>query len=163
MAVLFSGCEILEVALQIEKTGQAFYEELSKCAKTKGVEEVARFMADEEGKHHEKFKVMQEALACENYTPSETYPGEYEAYVKALADSRVFTEEHEIREECRRLGNDSDAIQMAIGLEKDSIIFYNEMARFVRESDKETIAKIVDEERAHVAKLWELKTKLAAA
>ena len=163
MTVLFSGCEILDVALEIEKTGRAFYEELSKCAKDKGVQEVVRFMAKEEKNHYETFKVMQEALACQNFTPSESYPGEYEAYVKALADSRVFTNERDVREECRRLGNDSDTIQMAIGLEKDSIIFYNEMARFVPESDKRAIAKIVDEERGHITKLWELKTRLAAA
>jgi len=163
MAVLFSGCEILDVALQIEKTGRAFYEELSKCARDEGVKKVVAFMVGEEEEHFKTFKAMQEALACENFSPSESYPGEYEAYVKALADSRVFTDERDIREQCKRLDNDSDAIQMAIGMEKDSIIFYNEMARFVRDSDKPTIAKIVDEERAHVAKLWELKTKLAAA
>jgi rubrerythrin len=163
MAVLFKGCEILDVALEIEKTGQAFYEELSKCARDEGVKKVVGFMVGEEAEHFKTFKVMQEALACENFTRSESYPGEYEAYVKALADSRVFTNEHDIREECRRLGNDSDAIQMAIELEKDSIVFYNEMTRFVRESDKPTIARVVDEERGHIVKLWELKTKLAAA
>jgi rubrerythrin len=52
---------------------------------------------------------------------------------------------------------------MAIGLEKDSIIFYNEMARFVRETDRMIVSDIINDERRHVAKLWELKTKLAAA
>ena len=163
MAVLFSGCEILDVALQIEKNGRAFYEELTKCARNEKVKEVVSFMMEEEAKHLETFKTMQEALACENYTTSETYPGEYQAYVKALADSHVFTKEHDVREQCKRLETDSDAIQAAIGLEKDSIVFYNEMMRFLRDSDKMTISKVIDEERAHIAKLWELKTKLAAA
>lgn len=162
MAALFACSELLEVALEIEKNGQAFYEELSNCAKEKGVLEVAKFMAEEEKRHYEKFKTMLDVIG-ESHTTPESYPGEYQQYVKALADSRVFTEEHEIRDECRRLKNDSDAIQMAIGLEKDSIIFYNEMSRFVRESDRPTVGKIIDEERRHIAKLWELKTKLATA
>lgn len=162
MAVLFAGSEILEVALEIEKNGQAFYEELSKCAKDKGVQEVVRFMAEEEREHYKTFKSILEALG-QDFTPPENYPGEYQLYVKALADSRVFTKEHEIREECRRLAKDSDAIQMAIGLEKDSIIFYNEMSRFLRESDRPVIVKVIDEERSHITKLWNLKTKLATA
>lgn len=162
MAALFTGRELLEVALEIEKNGQAFYEELSNCARDKGVLEVANFMAEEEKRHYETFKTMLDALG-EGYAPPESYPGEYQQYVKALADSRVFTKEHEVREECRRLKRDSEAIKMAIGLEKDSIIFYNEMSRFVRQSDRPTIARIIDEERSHITKLWELKTKLATA
>jgi rubrerythrin len=78
-----------------------------------------------------------------------------------LVDSRVFTDDQIAYDMAQRVAGDAEAIQIALGAEKDSILFYSEMREFVRRSDRELITKIIEEERSHLRQLSELKRSLS--
>jgi rubrerythrin len=61
----------------------------------------------------------------------------------------------------RKVSSDVEAIQIALGAEKDSILFYSEMRDLVRMPDRDVVSKIIEEERSHLRQLSDLKKDLS--
>ena len=78
---------------------------------------------------------------------------EMSLYLNALADSKVFSNSEAGAELGKMVKNDAEAIKIAIGLEKDSILFYSEMLNVVKEVDKKMVNYLIAEERDHVRRL----------
>ena len=55
-----------------------------------------------------------------------------------------------------RIKTEKEAIELGIGFEKDSILFYQEMKKFVLTSEQNIIEKLLEEEKEHLRKLFEL-------
>ncbi|MFA5337607.1 MAG: hypothetical protein WC330_04685, partial [Candidatus Omnitrophota bacterium] len=60
----------------------------------------------------------------------------------------------------RKIQDIKEAVQFGIEIELDSINYYQEIKRFVPDYQKNTIDKIVDEERGHFLKLSNIKKTL---
>jgi rubrerythrin len=159
MSVLFTGKEIIDMAVQMEKNGEAFYTELAGRAENDAIKERAKYLAEQEVEHAATFKVMLEGLS-DTGAPPESYPGEYLAYVDALVTTRAFTDEDKARAAAAGVKSDLEAINMALGAEKDTIIFYYEMLRFVGDKGRDVVNKIIIEEQSHVKMLVELKSQI---
>ena len=152
---VFKVTEILKVAIQIEKNGLAFYNQIKERAKNFTVAELFGFLAKEEEKHRKTFEHILESVG--DYQPVESYPGEYELYLQALAGDNIFKKEVDLRKLASEVSSDSRAIDLAIGFEKDSIIFYSEMKNFVSKEDHAVVDKVIAEEKEHLLKLFSLK------
>jgi rubrerythrin len=159
MGVFFSGRELIDIAIGIERNGAAFYHSLAQSTSNEIAKVVYEYLAGEELKHIQVFQSMLSSVA--DYRPPETYTEEYDLYLRALVDSRVFTDDQIAYDMAQRVAGDAEAIQIALGAEKDSILFYSEMREFVRRSDRELITKIIEEERSHLRQLSELKRSLS--
>ena len=59
MANIFSGSEIVQIGIQIEKNGRDFYNALEKQSTSNKSKEIFRYLAGEEEKH---IKVFEEIL-----------------------------------------------------------------------------------------------------
>ena len=158
MAGILQGSDLVETAIQIEKNGAAFYDEMAKSAKEESVREKASFFAGEERKHLEIFQDMLSSVG--ESQPVETYPGEYTLYVKTLADQHIFTKEKDAQAQARKAPSDIEAIDFALGIERDSILFYSEMKNFIRKGTHEAVDKIIEEERKHLRQFAELKKQI---
>ncbi len=99
---------------------------------------------------------------ADKYQIPETCTGEYAAYLQALVDSAVFTDDTITSEIATRASGDIEAIELAIGVEKDSILFYYEMREILPQSVQPAVTKIIAEEKSHLRELFELKKKLLA-
>jgi len=115
-------------------------------------------LADREREHIEIFQKM--LVSVGDYRPPETYTEEYDLYLRSLVDSAVFSDDQVAREMAQKVGSAAEAIQLALGAEKDSILFYSEMRDVVRQSDGEVINEIIGEERSHLRQLSDLKKSL---
>jgi rubrerythrin len=60
----------------------------------------------------------------------------------------------------KELTDDAEAIDFAIQIEKDSILFYLELINMVRDHDRPTVKDILAEERKHIEHLMKLKAAL---
>ena len=87
---------------------------------------------------------------------------EYAAYLQALLDSAVFTDDFIAGEIATRASSDAEAMELAIGAEKDSILFYYEMKETMPKPAQSVVNNIITEEKSHLRQLSELKEKLAA-
>jgi rubrerythrin len=93
------------------------------------------------------------------YEPPEAYPGEYFAYMNALASSYVFTQKDKGEEAAKNTKNDEEAIGLGIGFEKESILFYVGMKKVVPEHDHKVIDELIMQEQSHLEQLSDLKKK----
>ena len=158
MGNIFAGSEIVEMGIQIEKNGRDFYNALAKKTKNVSAGEMFKYLAGEEEKHIAAFQeILGDTL---KYEPPESYPGEYIAYMKALASEHIFTQADKGEAIARTVKTDKQGVEMGIGFEKDSIIFYEGMKKSVPEYDCKIIDQLISQEQEHLRKLSDLKRAL---
>ena len=159
MAV-FSGGELVDIALGIERNGVAYYSSLAEIATDASQKDTYNYLANMERNHIEIFQKMLDSIG--KYQP--TYAGEdeaeYELYLKALVDSAVFTNDKVARQMAQKASGPAEAVQIALGAEKDSILFYSEMRELVPQRDRPIVNKIINEEKSHIRLLSDIKKKL---
>lgn len=159
MSVFFSSRELINIAIGIERNGLAFYKSLLKVEKDVMARGAYKYLADMEEQHIKTFQSMLNTIG--EYGHPETYTEEYDLYLKALVDSAVFTNDKVAREMAENAKSSAEAIQIALGAEKDSILFYYDMRNLVREQDREAVDKIIEEEKSHLRQLSDLKKDLS--
>jgi len=152
MGIKFSGYELGEMAVQIERNGKAFYEILKDKAADSDLRTFFKYLADQEEAHIERFKELRDALAKEGYVAPYDWD-EARDYLAALVSKEVFADENMGARAAQDASDESAAFDAAIGLEKDSLLFYHEMMRFVNKADHPLIEAICEEERKHIADL----------
>ena len=158
MGIIFAGSEIVELGVQVEKNGRDFYNTLIRQSKHKNAKEIFKYLAGEEEKHIATFQRILDKL--EKYEPPESYPGEYFAYMNALASDYVFTKKDKGKEIAKNITSDKEAVDMGIGFEKDSILFYEGMRRVVPEYDHKVLDELIRQEQNHLRQLSDLKKAL---
>ncbi len=160
MSITFSGSELINIAIGIERRGIVFYDIMTKSTENAVARDTFQYLADMERQHIQIFQDM--LREADKYQPSETYAGEYNAYLQALLDSAVFSDELVTSEMATQADSDIEALELAIGAEKDSILFYYEMRDMMPQRAHPAVNKIIAEEKSHLRQLSELKKKLAA-
>ncbi len=160
MGNIFSGSEVVEMAVQIEKNGRDFYNKVAELSKNKDVKELFEHLTGQEEKHIKVFEGMLSAV--KKYEPVEAYTDEYFSYIKALSEEHVFTKKEKGNEIAMTIKDKRQAIELGIGFEKDSILFYHEMKNFVPEPEHGIINGLLKEEQKHLKKLVLLKRRCYA-
>ena len=158
MGNIFAGSEIVELGIQIEKNGRDFYDTLAAQSKNQKAAELFKYLKGEEEKHIVVFQKILEKT--ENYQPVESYPGEYFAYMNALASDYVFTKEDRGKEIAKKIKSDREGVDIGIGFEKDSILFYEGMKKTVPEHERKTVDELVMQEQNHLRQLLDLRKTL---
>ena len=158
MGNIFSGSEIAEIGIQIEKNGMDFYNGLVKKIPDKKTQEVLKYLAAQEEKHIAMFQRILGSV--ENYQPAESYPGEYFAYMSALAKDYVFTRKNTGAQAAESIKNAIDAIDKAIGFEKESIVFYEGAKKIAPPEGQKIVDELILQEQSHLQQLLEIKTGL---
>ena len=160
MTISFSGSELINIAIGIERRGIVFYDIMASSTKNSATREVFHYLADMEREHIKTFQGM--LGEADKYQPSPDQAGEYTAYLQALVDSAVFSDDLVTSEMATRAESDIEALELAIGAEKDSILFYYQMRDIMPQRAQPTVNKVIAEEKSHLRQLSELKKKLAA-
>ena len=161
MSVSFSGTELINIAIDIEKRGIAFYDIMASSSENEVTRAVFVYLTKMEREHVEIFQCKLDE--ARKYRLSEAYTKENASYFQALVDSTAFTDDMVISEMATQADSDIKALELAIYAEKDSILFYYEMKDMIPRRAKATIEKIITEEKSHLRELSELKKKLAKA
>ena len=161
MPIAFSGSELINIAIGIERRGIAFYDTLARSTENATARDVFKYLADMEREHIQIFQGM--LSEADKYQPPETYAGEYTAYLQALIDSVVFTDDMVNSQMAISADSDIKAVELAISAEKDSILFYYEMKDLMPRRAQPTVDKIITEEKSHLRQLSELKKEITTA
>ena len=157
MSVIFSGSELLQAAVGIERNGAAFYQALAD--RDNSVRAIYEHLAVKEMKHQKTFQAMLDKVG--GYQPPEDYAEDYQLYMKSLVDSAVFTDVAQARQRAAEAASDSQALDIGIQAEKDSILFYTEMQNLVKPADRQIMTNIIAQEREHLNQLTQLKKKMS--
>jgi rubrerythrin len=160
MSISFSGSELVNIAIGIEGRGIVFYDVMAKSTQNEAAREVFNYLADMERGHIETFKGMLDDADKFQIPADES--GQYTAYLRALVESAVFSDDLVTSEMAAQAESDAAALELAIQAEKDSILFYYEMKEVMPQRAQATVDSIIAEEKSHLRQLSELKTRLAA-
>ena len=155
--IFFTGGEIIEVAIQIEKNGLYFYRSLAGILDQDDIIELFLHLAGEEEKHIKSFKSLYESL--KDYKPEIADEEEYYSYIKMFAEMNVFTKKAGLENMIGKIHKKEDALNMAISFEKDSILFFAEIKDMVKTSQKEAVDHLINQEKEHLKKLMTMKLK----
>ena len=157
---LFRAAEILNMAIQIEYHGIAFYRACLRSPVGSQVKEVFSHLIDQEQSHIRIFRAMKKEVS-EDRLP-EDYPGEMQSYIDAFVDKQVFKNPTEAARKAASLNSATEAVDLAIDFEERSIRFYSEIQPHVRRSEREKLDNVIAEEHSHIRNLNELRQKLSA-
>ena len=162
----FNAGEVFKIALKIEDNGHLFYETAAKKPFPEEIISLFKQLSSEELAHKAIFTHLMKGLPAETTASTVWDPdNELDKYLKMMADEHVFNKTPEaVAEAVEKISSPADAIRMAMGFEKDTIVFFLELQSVSEKYDdsREQIKKLVDEERKHLAKLTDLLMKVAA-
>jgi rubrerythrin len=156
---LFAVAELLDMAVKDEETGIAFYRALAEATTSEHVKEQCLAISRQEEGHAKRFRKMVEEVG--QYQSAEEYPGQYEDYVRSLLESRAFPDPGKAAQKAREAASDADALDTAMRLERDTLLFLQEMKNFVPQTHTEYVDEIIGEERGHLTDLTRLKASLS--
>ena len=154
MAVVFSAREVVEAAVEKEKKRKQFYAKVSQLSRDPEMKELFQFLKEEEKRHVEAFTRILGTLSTEN-RPVE-YDEDMEAYMDSVIDERLYSrmDSEEFVEEAIEKQN---VFRLAIGFEKDAILYFREFLPYLNESDRGIVEDLIEQEKGHIRKLAELK------
>ncbi len=149
---MFSAKEIIELAIKIEKNGEAVYRSAIEKVPNPGLVPMLEWMADEEVKHANWFAELKHNLETKNENPFVEEMG-HELFNEMLGDKNFSLKDVDFA----TIEEIDDLIATFIEFEKDSIIFYEVLKPFVEDPVvREYLNKIIDEEKHHIELLKEI-------
>ena len=159
----FNDLEALEISIQIEKRGEAFYTQAKALAPNAGSREMLEELAGQERDHAATFQAIYNELSKKNqgFDDSYLYEPEVSAYLRAIAESSVFPSDEHLAEVMEQLKDIREVLQIGIQAEKDSILYYTEMimnARYVEA--KNAFRRLLQEEKKHLIDLQSRLSKI---
>ena len=153
MSVLLSEQEIFNLAMEIEKSGKAFYETIVSTAPDEKTKELFSFLAQEEQRHYDYFNSLRKQTG--NLIIQSEEWEEISEYIKTTTDSRFFVGEDKAIQAAKEATDVLDAIKIAMGFEKDTLLFFYELLNVTPEGSKSAAKEIVEEEKRHIMLLAE--------
>ncbi len=159
MPNILQPAEIVEIGIEKEKKRRDFYALAADHFKDQA--ELAKLfgqLRDWEEEHIKKFGEIRDEVSKAQYT--ESYAGETEAYMRALIESELY---NDVNPEAfaKKISTAADALDMGIRFEKDAILFFSGLSRFVDEKSKKIAEKLIEEEQQHMLYLFNKKKELA--
>lgn len=163
--VVFSNRWFPEKAIRIEENGAAFYRKAAGLQQGGGDDKkFLEKLAQMEDRHQAVFEVMRKEVADAQKASTVFDPDEeLSLYLAAMADSHGGEGSPDVADFFTGRETISDIITMAIGLEKESILFYVGLKDLVPPKlGQDKIDVIIKEEQMHVAQLKGFLKKASA-
>ncbi|GFN23977.1 ferritin-like domain-containing protein [Thermanaeromonas sp. C210] len=148
---MFRASEVFAFARAMEEKGRAFYQAMADGARDDKVRRLFERLALEEARHIRDFDEL--ASTAAPYDPPESYPGEYEAYMQALVDSNIFPKDIQPEALAGQIGSDKEALNFAIQLEKEALLFFSGLKNLVSLTETSLIDELLRQERRHLCEL----------
>jgi len=151
MSDLLKPAEIIDFAITIEEMGYRFYVESLKNVKHPDIISFFQVMADEEFQHKNTFQRIKEDIG--DYRPAESFPGEYRQYMTDFLQAHSLANRARLEEKIQAVKEPLDAIRTALDFERDSIVFFAQLKRMVKDHHRDLIEEIIQEEVTHIFKI----------
>ncbi|MFO7915301.1 MAG: ferritin family protein [Candidatus Krumholzibacteriales bacterium] len=158
MSVL-NPSDIVDIGIEKEKKRRDFYalaaEHFEENSDLAGLFIRLR---DWEEDHIRKFKEIRSEVSGGGY--AEDYPGELEAYMNALVQSDLYDDINP-DDLAKSIKTPVEALERGMTFEKDAILFFSGLSKFLDEKSQEIVEKLIQEEREHLVYLFDMKRKIA--
>lgn len=154
----YSGIEICKIGIEVEKNGYQFYTKAAEMVDDFDLQQLFKQLANDEKDHETVYRRILELLESTKPDEKDSNLGEeYGLYIQALADSRVFSGKKTVEKVLAKIEDPMDLFDIAMGFEKDAILYFMETKNFVGEEDQAILDQFIDYEKNHLKILNERK------
>ena len=150
--------DLVDIGIEKEKKRRDFYKLAAEhfTGEEQLVELFTRLAAWEE-EHIEKFEEIRESVSGGHNW--ESYPGELEAYMQAVVESSLYDKvTPELFGELVK--TPADAFNVALKFEKDAILFFSGLSKYVTGEISKVTGQLIQEERDHVVQLTMMRKEM---
>ena len=145
--------DLLRAAAELEKKGESLYRAIAEKIKDKNIVQIFYTLADEEQSHAKiikhKLMTMVRAKLYDNTT--------YAQQLLNFMNARIYPLEV-MAKKLRRIADPESVFELAISVELDSILFYQDLKNELPEDCAHIIDTLLAEERRHFHRLLQLKS-----
>ena len=159
MSTVFTGDEIIDMAVKTEETGYAFYELAKKNAQSEKLKDLFDYLAKAEMEHKALYQQLKGSLGEE----AQGVPVDWDEvglYIQAMVDSSFFLGGEKNINMAAKTADETEAVDFAIGFEKDTLLFFHQIKDMVKGANRPVVERIIEEEKDHIKKLAEIKKSL---
>jgi rubrerythrin len=146
------AADAIEMAMGIEKNGEAFYRAVAQKAQTSQVRALFEDLAEQEVKHYAAFQKLTKEIGDALLMSSEDWE-QYQGYLQATVQSALFQGPDRALAAAEEAADEKQALNMAIGFEKETILFFYNLRDVVTGGKQELIGRIIEQEKSHVRRL----------
>ena len=152
--ITFNADEVYEMAEQIERNGARFYRKAAAAADA-AAKKILLDLAAMEDDHERTFAQMRARLGeADRAETAFDADNQGALYLRAMVEGKVFDFRSDPSERLTGAESLAEVFHTAIGLEKDSIVFYLTMKETVPDSaGAERIDDVIQQEISHIATL----------
>ena len=147
---------VLDLAVWLEKHGQAFYESARDAATDPGLKETFAILAAEEKKHCAIYTDIYELYTGKS-SEGEELLGEYGKFIQLLI--KEITESFELED----LLSQEELIDRALQFEKNTLLYFAEVKPLFRGKAGALIEAVCREEKRHIQQLMERRELMRGA
>jgi rubrerythrin len=138
---IFNAADVVELALELEKSGEVYYRKVAQKAESPEVKALFKELA--------KTTWDQPLMTPESWQ-------DYMTYLQVTVQSAFFEGEDKALAAAEDVTSEQEAIRMAIGFEKETLLFFHDLRDMVSEGDKATLGRIINEEKKHLRRLADM-------
>jgi rubrerythrin len=158
MAVVFSAREIVEAAVEKERKRRGFYATVADLSANSEMKALFQFLKEEEDRHVAAFTKIRDRL------PRQDFPDEYnedmQAYMDSVIDDRLYSN-IDSKTFVQEAINAKNVFRLAIGFEKDAILYFREFLPYLSTHDQDVISELIEQEKGHIRMLADMEKQLA--
>ena len=149
--------DIVEMAVRMEQNGYAFYDKaLQRSDLDNETRSILTTLRDDEKEHEKIFQALRDKIDNNEIEQNPNWD-EAQFYMESIVKTHVFHEPNNAIQMAQKAENAIDLIRYAIQFEKDTILFFFSLSKYVKGQKAEKILDaIINEEMKHIGKLQEL-------
>ena len=152
---MFTMSEIIEFAIRIEENGEKVYRDASEKVSEPSLVSLLKWLADEESEHVQWFSQLKGTVQEESVDPKVGEMGQ-SLLLGIVGDQTFSLKERDLS----KIADLKEVLRIALGFEKDTVIFYEMMGSFIQEDAAlAKLDQIIQEEKRHVRTLSEFLHK----
>lgn len=157
----FSINEIIEMAVQIERNGYAFYQE---ATKRKDLDDKSRefiaYLRDQELDHEKTFMALRDDADMQDLELSQDWEM-VSAYLKTIVEGRIFNSEESAIRKAAGAADLAAMVENAIAFEKDTLLYFHALSDSISNPKAlKVLRRIINEEVSHIMRLNDFKKGL---
>jgi rubrerythrin len=149
---ILRAADITELAMELEKSGEAFYKAVAGKVDSPEVRALFEDLAEQEVMHYRVFQKLAGSIREQPFMTDEEWDM-YQDYLDATVHSAFFEGADKALAAADEVQDEEHALRMAIGFEKETMLFFHDLYDKVPERGKDTVEKVIAEERRHVQRL----------
>jgi rubrerythrin len=159
MGNMFSDLEGLRIAIAMEARGRDFYHQAYEQSYKQDQKELFLWLKTEETHHLDRFTKLYNILKDRQEAHSDDYlfDPETSRYLTVIAEEHIFPKPYDAQKQIAELKTVAGVLQVALQAEKDSVLFYDELAAHAKFPEAKDVFRILkSEEQRHVIKIREM-------